>query len=219
MVVVERIEAADRSRIERAREQTSLEITRRRDRILVCADGPLREPDDCTKWRNGLHMKTEYRVVYEIELRVPRSIDLSIGTIEGDLVVTDVRGRLDVSGVQGNVEITGAAAAVRVGPVGGSLHARFVENPRDDSRFSTINGGIDVGFQPDMSADLSFESMNGKVVTDFDYRILQPVVRRTDSPDPGTVYRLEVDNAIRIADGGPRYRFTTIDGNITIHRN
>jgi len=219
MVVTERIEAKDRALIERARQEVSLEISRRGDGILICADGPFRDPGDCTEWARGLHNETPYRVVYEIDLKVPQSIDLTINTIEGDLSVTDVRGRLEVHGVQGKVEIGGAASPVRAGTVSGPVHVRFEENPREDSTFSTVSGEIDVGFQPILSADLSFETMSGEILTDFEHRILPPVAKRTESRNAGTTYRLEIDSAIRIGGGGPHHRFKNISGDITIHRN
>lgn len=219
MVITERIEAEDRTQLELARQEVSLESSRQGDRILLCVDGPFRDPDDCTKWARGLHAKARYRVVYEFELRVPRTIDLTMQTVEGDLDVSQVRGRLEVGGVKGSVEIRDAVGPVQAGTVSGPLRVRFAENPREDSRFSNIDGTIDVGFQPDMSADLSFETMSGKVVTDFDYQVLQPLVRRAESKSAGTTYRLEVDSGIRIGHGGPHHRFTSISGDITIHRN
>lgn len=219
MVISERIEAADRAQLERARREVSLDISRDGDRILVCVDGPFREPEDCTELMRNIRSDRGYRVVYEFELRVPRSLDLSVRTIEGDLVVSDVRGRLEVGGVNGTVEITGAAGPVRAGTVNGPVRVRFAENPGDDSTFSTVNGEIDVTFQPDMAADLSFDTMNGEVMTDFEHRILPPVARRTESHNEGTTWRLEIDSAIRIGRGGPRHRFTNINGDITIHRN
>jgi len=223
MVVSERLEAADQGWLERARQDLSLRIERRADRIVVCADGPFREPDDCTEWLQemGRHQpRRMYRAVYEIELRVPRSIDLAVRTIEGDLSVTGVRGRLEVNGVQGDVVIEGAEGpAAKAGTVNGTVHVRFTGNPREDSTFSSINGEIDVVFQPDLSADFSFETMNGEILSDFDYRILPAVAHRTESRKGGTTYRLEVDSAIRIGGGGPHHRFKSINGDITIRRN
>ncbi|HKY31381.1 MAG TPA: hypothetical protein VJV23_02510 [Candidatus Polarisedimenticolia bacterium] len=219
MVVSERIEAADRAELERARAEVSLKITRRGERVLVCADGPFREPDDCTEWKQGFHPRSDYRVVYELEIRVPRSLDLTIVTIEGDLSVSDVRGRLDVRGVQGAVDILGAAGAVRAGTVNSSVRVRFAQNPPADSSFSTINGEIDVDFQPGLSADLSFETMNGEVLTDFEHTRLSPVVQRSESRrQAGTTWRLEIVPAIRIGRGGPRHHFENINGDITIRR-
>ena len=222
MVVSERIEAEDRDSLERARQDLSLRIDRRADRIVVCADGPFREPDDCTEWLQelGFHRpRPKYRAVYGIELHVPRSIDLRIATIEGDLAVTGVRGRLDVHGVNGDVRIEDAAGPAKAGTVNGTVLVRFSENPKDDSTFSSINGEIDVFFRPDLSADFSFETMNGEILSDFEYRVLPAVANRTVSRNGGTTYRLDVDSAIRIGGGGPHHRFKNINGEITIHRN
>src|SRR5262245_43889291 len=63
MAVSEKIEADDRALIEQARREVSLEISRHGDRIVVCADGPFRDPSDCTEWMHGLHHEPRYRVV------------------------------------------------------------------------------------------------------------------------------------------------------------
>jgi hypothetical protein len=223
MVVNEKIEAEDRAALEQARREVSLKVSREADHILICADGPFREPYDCTKWRqerrHGWPEDPPYRVIYELELQVPRSIDIKVGTIEGHLVITGVRGRVETHGVNGKVEIEGAAGTVQAGTVNGPVDVHFVENPKEDSTFSTINGEIDVFFQPSLSADLSFETMNSNVMTDFEYRFVTPVATRTESSEGGTIWRLEVDFPIRIGRSGPHHRFKNINGDITIHRN
>ena len=218
LVVSERIEANDQVELERARSATSLEISRRDNQILICADGPFRDPDDCTQWARGFRHKTGYRVFYELELRVPRAIDVTISTVEGDLKVSEVSGRLDVSGVEGAVEITEATGSVRAGSVNAPVHVRFAANPGEDCTFSNINREIDVEFPRDLSADLTFDTMNGKVATDFEHRILPPVARRNEERNGTTRYRLEVESAIRIGAGGPRHCFKSINGDITIRR-
>ena len=218
MVVTERIEALDRSWLERARAEASLEVQRREDGIVICADGPFREPDDCTEYLQRFHDRTRYRVVYEIVLEVPRALDLCARTIDGDLLVTDVHGRLEIGGVNGSIAIEGATGPVKAGTVNGPVQVRFDDNPRDDSHFGTINGDIDVTFQPGMSADLSFETMNGEVLTDFEHQVLPPVAHRTESRNGGTVWRLEIDTPIRIGRGGPHHRFENLNGDIIIRR-
>jgi len=218
LTVSERIEAIDREYLERAKEEAALEIHREGARILICANGPFREPDDCTEWRHNFRGTDRYRVIYEMVLEVPRSINLSVDTIDGNLIVSNVRGRLDVGGVNGSIEIAGAAGPVKAGTVNGPVTVRFAENPGEDSSFGTINGEIDVTFQSGMSADLSFDTMNGEVLTDFEHRILPPVAKRTESKNAGTTYRIEIDSAIRVGGGGPHHRFTNLNGDITIRR-
>lgn len=218
MVVRETIQAADREHLERAKEEASLEIYREGALVLVCANGPFREPDDCTEWRQNYRGRDMYYVKYEITLEVPRSINLTARTIDGDLVVSDIRGRLGVHGVNGSIEIAGAAAPVNAGTVNGPVTVRFLENPREDSDFGTINGDVDVTFPSGMSADLSFDTMNGEVLTDFEHRNLPPVAKRTESRNAGTTYRIEIDAAIRVGSGGPHHRFKNINGDITIRR-
>ena len=98
----------------------------------------------------------------------------------------------------------------------------FAENPEENSEFGTVNGEVDVSFKRGLSADLMFDTMNGEVMTDFEYAPLTLVPRKIEQrgrSGHSTTYKVELQSGIRIADGGPRFRFSNINGNIFIRKS
>jgi hypothetical protein len=218
MVAVETIEGRNRERVERARREVSLEVHRTAEGVLICQDGPFRDPDDCTEWRNDRRMKPRYRVSYDIELQVPREVALDVHTVEGDIDVTGVRGSFAVFGVNGGIEMSEIVGSGTARTVNGPVRVRFLENPREDSSFETVNGEIDVAFQAGLSADLRFKTMNGEVLSDFDYRMLPPEPVTQKSRHGRTIYKMSGRSGIRIASGGPRFFFENINGDILVRK-
>jgi hypothetical protein len=219
LVAVERISARTRDRIEQARREVKLSIHETADAVVICADGPFREPDDCTEWRDDYRWDPRYEVEYEIELQVPHRIELDLHTIQGDINVRDVDGDFDVTGVKGGIEMTRIAGSGRAKTVNGPVRVGFVGNPESDSDFKTINGEIDITFPPGLSADMSFKTMNGDIFTDFDYETLPPRTVRQDDRRGGTAFRLETRTSIRVASGGPQFHFENINGDIFVRRD
>lgn len=218
LVAVETIEGKSRERVEQARQEVSLEVQSTPDGVLICQDGPFRDPYDCTEWRRNHRGRSRYRVTYDIELQVPREVGLEVSTVEGDLEVTGVRGDFTVHGVNGGVEMSEIVGSGRATTVNGPVRVRFLENPREDCRFETVNGEIDVGFRDGLSADLRFKTMNGKVLSDFDYRMLPPEPVTTESERGRTIYRMSGRAGIRISSGGPHFSFENINGDILVRR-
>jgi len=219
MKVTETIRARDKEGVELARREVSLDVDRRSDEVTICANGPFREPDDCTEWRRHRDDDWDYMVVYDLELEIPREIDLKVRTVDGDIDVSGVSGQFRVNGVNGSVSLASMRGFGEVRTVNGSLKVGFDENPTDNCTFDTVNGAIEVGFEPGLSADLTFKTMNGEVKTDFDYETLPPEPIRVETRRGGTKFRIEATSGIRIASGGPRFEFENINGDILIRRN
>jgi len=218
MVAVETIEGRDRERVEQARREVSLEVHRAPGGVLICQDGPFRDPHDCTEWREGRHRERRYRVTHDIELQVPRGVTLEVGTVEGDIDVTGLRGDFHVQGVNGGIDMSEIVGSGTARTVNGTVRVRFLENPGEDCRFETINGEIDVAFQDGLSADLRFKTMNGKVLSDFEYRALPPEPVTVESRRGRTTYRISGKSGIRIRTGGPDHSFENINGDILIRK-
>jgi hypothetical protein len=95
----------------------------------------------------------------------------------------------------------------------------FTRNPAKPSEFHSLNGNVDVFFQPGLSADLNFHTLNGGIFTDFD------VVSRPGSSagagqnvDGKFVYRVDRRNMeARTGSGGPELKFDTLNGSIRLH--
>jgi hypothetical protein len=219
LVAEETIRARNEDRAERARREVSLRIIETVDGVVVCADGPFRDPDDCTEWAHERHRpEPGYRVFYDIELQVPRDLALQVRTIEGEINVSSIQGDFRVHGVNGGIEMSEIDGSGEAATVNGPVRVDFAGNPSEDCVFKTINGKIDVTFRSGLSADMRFETMNGDVSTDFEYELLPPGEVQRETRRGRTVWRLAPTTAIRVASGGPEFWFENINGNILIRR-
>jgi hypothetical protein len=94
------------------------------------------------------------------------------------------------------------------------MKVTFATNPRDASSFSSLNGNIEVAFQPGLSADLRFKTFNGSVFSDFSVESLS-----ADFGAPGRVGQIFQKNQFqsgRVGRGGPQLTFDGFNGTIRI---
>jgi hypothetical protein len=100
------------------------------------------------------------------------------------------------------------------------VEAVFARNPKSATSFHSINGPIDITFQPGLAADLRFKTMHGEVYTDFDV-MTQPV---TEQDRAGWRFHYRSTpfpmraGSVRIGTGGPELSFETLNGTIYIRR-
>jgi len=215
------IRAGSAADLDRAMGEVSLKIDRAGKWILVCVDGPFKDPWDCIEWnQRNRHDESRYRVTYDFEIEVPRSLKYELSTIHGDLVVSGMRDDFAAHTVEGTIDITDAAGSGHAQSVNGPVRVTFAENPTRASEFGTVNGEVEVSFRDDLSADLVFDTMNGEILSDFDYTPLPLTATTIGGRSRGdAMFRLEVNSGIRISGGGPRLRFSNINGNILIRKS
>jgi len=210
----ETVRARNAAAVERARREVSLTFTEKRGALRLIVDGPFRRPDGSLEWRND-----DYEVHYDIELQVPEQVDVELRTINaGDISVRGVSGDFVISNVNGGIELLGVAGGGRLRTTNGGIELRFADNPERPWSLKTLNGDLDVTFQPRLAADLRFQASNGDVYTDFEV-----TPRRLPPPEPRRrggklVIRREHAFGARVAAGGPEHRFETLNGDVYIRR-
>jgi hypothetical protein len=210
----ETVRARDQAAFERAREEVTLDVRNEDGEIELYVDGPFRCNENC---RCGDRGSRHYTVLFDFELKVPRQTDLELKTVnEGEIRVEDVHGRYDVNNVNGGVELNRIAGSGSATTVNGPVTIVFDGNPDDASSFKTINGKLDLSFQPDLSADLRFKTFNGEVWTDFDSLPLPSDAPVEELHDGWKVIRAGAWSGVRVAGGGPRLTFETLNGDILI---
>ena len=212
MDAVRTIRARSKDDVELAKKEVELQITDKNNRIELYVDGPFR----CEN-RGRRERRLPYRVNYDFEIKVPRSCNLDLSTVNnGDIRVDGVSGKFDVQNVNGKVEMNEVAGSGRAHTINGGVTVQFTRNPEADSSFSTINGSVDVAFRPGLSADCWFKTFNGSAYTDFQVQALpQPAIEQGRQ---GTkfVYKSNRFAGVRIGKGGPQIKFDTLNGNIHV---
>ena len=162
----------------------------------------------------------DYRVEYDIELRVPRNAAIELSTVnDGDVIAEGVHGNFTLRNVNGAVQLVDARGSGSITTVNGDVQAVFAQAPTEPTAFKTVNGTLDVTFPERLAAELTFTTLNGDVFTDFDVESLRdPPVVQTGRARGAFVMRSNRNSAFRVGGGGTRHTFNTLNGNIYVRK-
>lgn len=211
------IKAKNKDKLKKAEEEVSLDITEEGNTIELYVDGPFRHNED----RNNVHMTYDpgYEVHYDFEIKIPFQTELCLHTVTaGQISVENIEGDFDIKNVNGRIVMTKISGSGIAHTVNGKVEASFVENPKTDCSFKTLNGDVRLLFQPDLSADFKINSFTGDAFSDFAVSYL-PSKPGTSYRDQGKfVYKSDKMTGIRIGKGGPEIKMDTMNGDILIEK-
>jgi hypothetical protein len=221
MVANKTIRAESDERLEAAKKEVRLDITDKSSTIQIYVDQPGNgRRDRSDSWRSRSYRRDRgYEVAFDFEIRLPRATRVSLRTVNGgDIRVQDVAGDFDVENVNGNIDLLEMSGSGRAYTVNGQMKAAFARNPSQASYFGSLNGDVDVTFQPNLSADLRFKSFNGGVYTDFPTAAMPSAAASAERRNGKFVYRSNQFSSARVGNGGPEIRFDGFNGNVRILR-
>ncbi len=209
------------AKIAEAQRAVQVEPTQPGGGLRLYVNGPFRSHDggiDFHGWKS-----VGYEARFDFDVEVPAGVDVIAKTVQGgDVVAAGLGGHFEIANVNGGVTLQAISGTGSAHTVNGSIHAAFNRNPGDGCSFKTINGQIDVSLRSGLAADLRFATINGEVYTDFPYSLRDLPLDNDGAADarrPARYhYRSRGDFAARIGAGGPELAFSTINGNILIHR-
>lgn len=219
MVAQETVRARTAERIELARREVEIEVRKTDSGVELYVDGPFRcqhREDRRICWNDW---DNQYEVIYDFEIQIPYETHLEVHTVtDGDIEVVNVRGDFRIHNVNGSIDLAGMAGSGEAVTVNGPVVASFVSNPSDDSHFETVNGKIDVSFQPGLSADLDMVARWGELWSEYQVAPLpsKPPTKRTRGER--TIIEISRGTRVRVDGGGPTYSFETLNGNIYVRK-
>lgn len=160
----------------------------------------------------------------DLTITVPRHTSLRLNSTNGgDIVVSDVDGELDVNDINGSVTLTNIGGSAVAHSLNGRVLATFNRvDPQKPMSFSSMNGDIDVTFPASLKANVSFQSDQGEVYSDFDVQMQQSAPKQVteDRKGNGGKYRVKTDKTVRgtINGGGPELQFKNFNGSIYVRK-
>lgn len=217
MKAVETIRADDEEALARARREVELLAEGDSRLVDLYVDGPFRDRRDHGWSRH--QRQPRYRVSYDFILEVPRDTVIELSTVtDGEISVVGVHGDFDVKNVNGGIEMLDLQGSGSIHAVNGPITADFSRSPRSVCEFKTVNGKVEVFFPADLSADLELISRWGELWSEFEVTAVPvpPVTRRTKA---GTTVIKSGGPLVRVAQGGPRLSFETLNGDVLIRRH
>lgn len=161
----------------------------------------------------------KYNFRFDLTVKVPRNLNLRASTINnGDVSIKNVQGDIVAKNINGALHLERISGTTHASTVNGAITASYLSAPGSGSGFKTVNGNIRVQFPGNISAELTYDTMNGSLYTNYDDVHMMPARLKVvkNNGIPVIRYKVNKSNPIRIGNGGPQYRFHTLNGNIYI---
>ena len=168
------------------RRDVSFAVVERGGNVTVCA--MFNEEATCEEndYSSNTRRNRENRVTVNFKVQVPRGVKIGANTVNGsievlssteEVVATTVKGGVDVRNaksrvkartVNGDVDVITSTGPVSANTVNGSVNARMSTLAGgDDMSFSTTNGSVNLELPASFDADVSLQTVNGRITTDF----------------------------------------------------
>jgi hypothetical protein len=197
----------------RDRDAVSVEVVETADGLVICS--LFRNADmECDErgmrvhgnrrggWRDRDDDWNDARI--DIDVKLPAGMQVSAGSVSGDVRVAGAEGDLKVSSVSGNVRLDAPRAdRVRASSVSGDVFVRVQALAGTGGlSFTSVSGNVEVELPRGVDADVSMRTVSGSMESDF------PLVLN------GRVNRNSLE--ARIGRGGRDLEVRTVSGNVRL---
>lgn len=194
-------------------------IERKGPALEILVDAPVRCSDRGWRCPNDFDDRDRGRAEYEFTIEVPAGITVEARTIQDDV---EVRGRVEefiLRNVNGGVFFEGDAKGGSASSVNGPVVGRFRTIPTVESKYSSVNGEIDLHFPVALDALFAISTMNGEILTDFDWQAASVAeMEKTRREGTKWVVRNAGRTGVRIGSGATRIEIDSLNGDIMIRK-
>ena len=172
--------------------------------VTICALYPSADstrPNECLAGGKGRMSVKNNDVNVDFVVKVPAGVELLARTVNGAIDASGLSGDVDAETVNGSVKVQTAGVA-QAQTVNGSVNATMGRADWSSGlAFKTVNGSIRVGLPATASTTVDAETVNGRIVSDFEVSNRNATRRRLT----GT-----------IGSGGRALNLETVNGSIHI---
>jgi DUF4097 and DUF4098 domain-containing protein YvlB len=144
-------------------------------------------------------------VRHEVNLKLPKSVNLKISSVNGTVGVGAITGEVGVSSVNGRVEVAQAGTATALSSINGRVSLSLLRLGEGGLRVSSVNGGVELGLPSATNAEVDVRSVNGGIDSDLPITVV------------GEMKRGQLRGTI--GSGGPPIIITSVNGGVTLRRN
>jgi hypothetical protein len=135
--------------------------------------------------------RNDMRINYT--LTVPKTVSLSLSTVNGKIATKGVNGETQAATVNGSIDVeTAGTHELRATTVNGRVRARFTESFQG-ARFNTVNGGVEAFLPQTASFAVNLSQVNGDFEATFPLSInSNPGSRRVSGEVNGGQHELKI---------------------------
>jgi hypothetical protein len=209
--------------LEQGKSEISMKVASHNDIIYVYLDTPDTKfnPETGRYGHNNNNWNgNRYHYTLDIKIKVPRSTNLELSTINKGVVVAKNIDANDISAsnINGPISLENVSGKTYVNALNKDINISYSKNPTEESTFKSLNGDINISVQKGFNADVSFKTLNGEIYTNIDTKIKPSKVSSTKnrSSKKGTKYKMNANTEFSIGNGGVQLNFDLLNGNVTI---
>ncbi len=138
-------------------------ITARKGATLVVkAESHEKSSKNLLDWLLGLGIRN-FQV--DIEISVPRNLEIALNTTNGQLEVEDISGKLDLSTTNGDINVLRASNLSEIHSTNGSVYVHYRSLPEHGHiKISTTNGKIKCILPPQAKCSITAYTNNGEIM-------------------------------------------------------
>ena len=207
---VERVELVARRRGSSDDSEARVEVREHANGVTICAlrhegstcDERGAREDGGNRWDRD---RGRNRAYYDLEVRVPRRMRISAGTVSGDVRVSGTQMEARAASVSGDVHLEGLRATGEVAAVtvSGDVTARLdAVAPGTSMELKTVSGDVRLALPRNAGFDLDMSTVSGDLESDFPLAMRGRFNRRSISA--------------RVNDGGSDLRVSTVSGDVRL---
>ncbi len=168
-------------------------------------------------WDGSKDDRFEVKYSFEIDLKIPKDLDLHVTNHRANLTINGINGNLYAKNHHDDLDAVNLGGNAMLRNHHGYIKASFTRNPSGDCTFRTHHGDIRVTLVENLSADVFLKSHHGEFYTAFDWTPSQVSANKKTTKE-GTTYYKDDRVAVKIGNGGPEFDFKTWHGDIYIEK-
>jgi putative adhesin len=189
-------------------DEVKIEVVPFEDGVAICAVYPTprraRRDNTCEPGDDWSSSTDNNDVTVDFTIRLPAGIVFRGQTVNGDVDAENLGADAFITTVNGSIDVS-AAGHVEANTVNGSIRAGMGRADwSSEAEFTTVNGGITLTLPDNLNAEVSAETVNGDLETDFPLTVTGKFGPRHMR---GT-----------IGSGGRYLKLTTVNGSIHLRK-
>jgi DUF4097 and DUF4098 domain-containing protein YvlB len=194
-----KVDAVKRARTQQRLSEVTIDVTNTADSVKIKTDYPENKSN---------YGREDSPATVEYTLTIPRIASLhDAQLVNGSLDVEGLQGDVNASLVNGTVKADGLGGVVKISTVnGGQAVTVTALDGAKGVTLNSVNGPIVLFIPSSASADVSANTVHGKIINDFGWTV-----------EDGQYVGHNLNG--QIGSGGPRVRLNNVNGSIAIKRS
>lgn len=220
------IRATNKDRLERGKEEVTMEVTSYNDIIYVYLESPYTtfNPEtgryghnENNRWSNYKN-RDGYNYTLDITIKVPKQTSIKLSAINSGVVeARNIEAKTIIArNINGPITLENVSGTTDVDALNKDINISYTKNPTEESTYRSLNGDINITVQKGLDADVSFKTLNGAMYTNLETTSRPSKIKVEKTGKRSAKYKVNANTEFSIGKGGVKLNFDLLNGDVTI---